>query len=385
MLVLIDETGLPPAKLYYNMFPFEPSRRREDDIVFSHADMHFLKHPTLVDVMKAMVAAAEKGEKEVMLVAHGNADGLVMKIAPHIPFSADLSDLKWLPVAAEAFDVIDTSQDKPKNMSLLNAWARVGALLEAQADESRVPDIITRIVAEQLASASSDVARACIELGKRVKHLLIEAHHGLVKNLKTTEHALREAATLTTQVKNAAFSRFELRACSIGSGPGIQALRTFFNVTRLMAPTVHTFYVSVIAPDTPSAALEMLAKTAGPRWRSFKSESFQVPLEKSRLPPFAKPFFDPPQAYVTGSINFMLNVTPIRTPRYMTEARRLNAKAAVDWVKKYIHPSAVYSGRGHLMAAGLDSPTPDMEPYTLPQDPNYRSLIAVATVTGVEK
>ena len=80
----------------------------------------------------------------------------------------------------------------------------------------------------------------------------------------------------------------------------------------------------------------------------------------------------------------MLSVTRIQTPRYASEARRLNASVILPWVKKYVHSSAVY-GSGPFWVGGLDSPTPNGEPYTLPQDPNYRSLIALATVNGVER
>ena len=384
MLVLIDETGLPWAKHYYNMFPFEPSRRREDDIRFTPADMQFLKHPYLIDVLKAMVRAGEKGEKEIMLVAHGNKDGLVMKIAPHIQFSAAVETLDAILIAVEAFDVIDSSANMPKNMAQLTAWARIAARLDAGADEARVQALTTSRVAEELRNANNDVAKACLDFGKRLTDFVLKDPQGLVKRMHTTEHALREVADLTAKVRDVAFSRFELRACNIGDGDGIAALRSFFNATRLMAPKVHTFYVAVNAPDNPAKVLEVFAKSVGPRWREFSSPSFQVPLEKPRMP-YIKPFIDPPMATIIGSVNFMLSVTPIQTPLYMSEARRLNAGAAKEWVTKFIHPSAIYSGRGHLFAAGLDSPTPTHEPYTLPQDPSYRSLIATATVTGVER
>jgi hypothetical protein len=383
VLVLIDVTGLPWAQSYYHMFPFEPSRKAEDDMLLSQPE--FLQHPTLVDVMKAMLKAADKGEKEIMLVAHGNEKGLVMKISPGIHFSAEVSVLKWLPVAAEIFDLIDSSPTMPKNKAMLNAWAHAAAQFEAQADPTLVDGIADRIVRETLSDTGNDVMKACSQLETAVTHLALKDPKGLVHNLKTSEHSLREAATLTTQVRDAAFSRIELRSCNIGSGPGIEALRSFFAVTRLMAPVVHTFYVQVNAPDSTSQQLAAAARRAGPRWRKFSSDPSLVPLEKSTLPPFARPFIDPPSAFIPGSLNFLLNVTRIQTPRYTSEARRLNSATVRTWVTKLIHPSAKYSGIGPLWVGGLDGPLPTGEPYTLPQDSNYRSLIAVASAAGVDR
>jgi hypothetical protein len=171
MRVLIDVTGIPWARDYYRMFPFEPSRKPEDDMLLAQANLEHLQHPTLVAVMRAMVKAAGEGEKEVLLVAHGNEKGLVMKVAPTIPFSAEVSVVKWLPVAAEAFDLIDTSASMPQNRAMLNAWARVSALFEAQADETKVGAIADRIAGEQLSDAGNDVMKACSLIRDRVTHL----------------------------------------------------------------------------------------------------------------------------------------------------------------------------------------------------------------------
>jgi hypothetical protein len=385
MLVLIDATGLPWAREYYRMFPFEPSRRPEDDIALSRATVQHLEHPTLVDVMQAMGKAADAGEKELMLVSHGNEKGLVMKISRAIPLSSEVSVLKWLPVAAEIFELIDTSAQLPQNRALLNSWARISALFESQGDESRADTLADRVVREQLSDAGNDVAKACSLIQARITQLVLKDPKGLVRQLKTTEDALREASALALRVRDAAFTRIELRACNIGAGPGIAALRSFFAVARLTAPMVHTFYVAVNAPDNTARQLAHAAARRAPRRRLFFSDPTQVPLEKSRLAPFARPFFDPEEAIIPGSLNFMLSVTRIQTPRYFSEARRLNALAISTWVPKFIHPSARHSGNGALWVGGLDGPTPKREPYTLPQDPNYRSLIAVATPMGVER
>jgi hypothetical protein len=385
MLVLIDVTGLPWARDYYRMFPFEPSRKAEDDMLLGQASTEYIEHPTLVTVMQAMIKAAEKGEKEVLIVAHGNEKGLVMKISGAIPVSAGVSVVKWLPVAADAFELIDSSGSLPKNRAYLSAWARIAAEFEAQADESQVDGIATRIANEELSDAGNDVMKACSHLETEVTRLILRDPKGLVHMLRTTEQGLREVATLTRQVRDAEFSRIELRSCNIGSGPGIEALRSFFACTRLMAPVVHTFYVPVNAPDNNSKQLEQSARRAGPRWRKFYADDTQVPLDKSHLAPFARPFIDPPQAILPGGINFMLNVTRVETPHYHSEARRLNGAAVSTWVTRFIHRSATYSGRGTLWVGGLDGPTPAGAPYTLPQDSNYRSMIAVATAAGVDR
>jgi len=386
MLVLIDVTGLPWAREYYRMFPFEPSRKPEDDIALSVATVQHLEHPTLVDVMRAMDKAATAGEKELMLVAHGNEKGLVMKIAPTIQISAELSSLKWLPVAAEIFDLIDTAGTVAQNRGLLNSWARVAAMFEAQGDESKVDAIAERIAREQLADAKNDVAQACSLIQSRITQLVLKDPNGLVRKLNTTEAGLREASDLARRVRDAAFTRIELRACNIGAGPGIEALRSFFAVARLTAPMTHTFYVAVDAPDNTAKQLAHAAAARDPRRRLFYTADTLIPLHPSPLPRFARPFRDPEdQVILPGSLNFMLNVTRVETPRFTSRARRLNAAAISAWVPRYIHPSARHPGTGAFWVGGLDGPTPAGEPYTLPQDPNYRSLIAAATPAGIER
>jgi hypothetical protein len=390
MLVLIDVTGLPWARDYYRMFPFEPSRKPPDDIELARATVQYLEHPTLVDVMSAMSKAADGGETEVMLVSHGTERGLVMKISKSIPFSAEVSVLKWLPVAAELFELIDTSAQVPQNEAFLNAWARIAAFFETNGDESQIGPSADRIAREQKADANNDVIQACKLIQTRVTALALNGPNGIVRVLKTTEPALREASALTSRVRRATFKRIEIRACNIGAGPGIEALRSFFAAARLMAPTVHTFYVSVTAPDNTAAQLAHAAATRDPRRRNFYDEFPNVyytdPAVSPPYPRFVRPFFDPYEVVVVrGPLNFMLSVTRIQTPRYTSEARKLNAKALSDWVPKFIHPFAHHPGTGPLWVGGLDGPTPQGEPYTLPQDPNYRSMIAVATPTGVER
>ncbi len=346
-----------------------------------------LHHPTLVDVLRAMAKAAAAGENEVMLVAHGNEDGLVMKISPHIPFSAGVSVIKWLPVAADVFELIDAGASTAPNQGLLNAWAHVAAMFEAQGDETAAERITDRIAQDLLTEASNDIQRACTLARTRVTHLVLRDPNGLVHKLKTTERALREVAALTRAVRDASFARIELRACNIGSGPGIAALRSFFTCNRLMAPKVHTFYVQVNAPDNSSKQLAAAAKAAPPGWRIFLSDPQVFPLNPPRFSnPFVRPFRDPEpedQAVVPGSVNFMLKITRIETPHYRSEARKLNSSVIQPWVARYIDPSARYTG-GALWVGGLDAPTSRGEPFTLPRDGTYRSLIAVASPAGVD-
>lgn len=370
MRLLIDETGLPWAVSYYSMFPFERSRDPKDDMTFLRANIVPLKHPTLASVMTEMLKSTDN---EVMLVAHGNEDGLVMKISDDIPLSSVVSVLKWLPTAAEAFDLIDTSSSQPQNMGMLNALSLVEAMLETQADEIKAAALAPTIANRQLSAASGNVAMAC----SLVLQDVVDNMKVVVKALKTTDSGLRKASILTKQIRDAQYARIEIRACNIGSGDGIAALQSFFGAKRLMAPTVHTFYVQENASDTPRQQLEKRWKAAGPRWRAFYDGPTGVPLQNL--------FRGKGQAPIRrGSINFMLSVTRIKTPKYASEAYRLDEDAVRTWVTTYIHSQAVYSG-GSAWVGGLDAATPNREPYTLPKDDNYRSLIAVASATGVDR
>ena len=319
--------------------------------------------------MKEMLSSSDK---QVMLVAHGNKDGLVMKISASIPLSAVVSVLKWLPVAADAYELIDAKSTMAQNQGMLDALVSAEAMLEAQADESRASGLESGIASQSLSSAGGDVMKAC----DLIRQDVIKNMQLVVKALKTNDTGLREAAGLTRKIRDAAYSRIEVRACNIGSGDGIEALRSFFAAKRLMAPTVHTFYVGVNAPDLSQKELEKRAKAAGPRCRMFYDGPTGVPLQnlftgRGQLRPRR------------GSLNFMLSVTRIETPKYNSVAYRLNGDAVKTWVTNYIDPQASYSGIGQLWVGGLDGPTPSGEPYTLPMDNNYRSMIAVASSTGV--
>src|SRR5260370_20952014 len=87
----------------------------------------------------------------------------------------------------------------PQNRAMLNAWARVSALFEAQADEKKVDGIADRVAGEQLSEAGNDVMKACSLIRDRVTHLILKHPKGLGRMLHTTEQSLREVAKLTHQ------------------------------------------------------------------------------------------------------------------------------------------------------------------------------------------
>src|SRR5438874_12825147 len=76
MRAIIDATGLPQAVSYYRMFPREPARSSEDDMTIDRIiPVH---HITLEAVLDQMQAA--KAEREVLIVAHGEEEGLIMQL-----------------------------------------------------------------------------------------------------------------------------------------------------------------------------------------------------------------------------------------------------------------------------------------------------------------
>src|SRR5947208_12550064 len=92
MRAIIDATGLPQAVSYYRMFPREPARSSEDDMTIDRIiPVH---HITLEAVLDQMQAA--KAEREVLIVAHGEARGLIM----HLTAKRSVSALK------EALDLV---------------------------------------------------------------------------------------------------------------------------------------------------------------------------------------------------------------------------------------------------------------------------------------
>jgi hypothetical protein len=370
MRVIVDATGLPWAVSYYKMFPFEPSRLQQDDMRFDKIVP--LENPTFVDVLREMIAAAKDNETDVMFVCHGNPRGLFMSMSAAMKASADESTFKRLELVMKALALIDSTTTGNEGEGVLFAWASLSALLDK--DQFNLSDASADARAafwssDFLKSAGSNLNKACDIARDRFKDFITQ----FCKAQKMSESDLREIADLTNQVRKASFKRIEVRSCNVGAGPGIAALHSFLRCERLMAPKVHTFYVPVNAPDTQQAQLEARVKRAGKgRWRFFFGD------------PRSYPFFDGPQAIVPGALNFMLSVTPGKVPKYSSEANRLNASVIQPWVSRYINTAARYADSAPLWVAGLDSPTPKGEPYTLPQDGNYRGLIAVASAAGVQ-
>src|SRR5438874_2563703 len=111
MRAIIDATGLPQAVSYYRMFPREPARSSEDDMTIDRIiPVH---HITLEAVLDQMQAA--KAEREVLIVAHGEARGLIM----HLTAKRSVSALK------EALDLVSRAGAALARPATLARWEHV--------------------------------------------------------------------------------------------------------------------------------------------------------------------------------------------------------------------------------------------------------------------
>ena len=76
---VIDKTGLPEAASYYRMFQHEPGRTSDDDMTVTVDSADELRHITMEAVLDRMQAAAQAGERELLVVAHGEPEGFIMR------------------------------------------------------------------------------------------------------------------------------------------------------------------------------------------------------------------------------------------------------------------------------------------------------------------
>src|SRR5256885_17229556 len=346
MRAIIDATGLPQAVSYYRMFPREPARSSEDDMTIDRIiPVH---HITLEAVLDQMLAA--KAEREVLIVAHGEARGLIM----HLSAKRSVSALK------EALDLV----------------SRVGAALARRAAirAQSATDQVTSwaALAEELKPGSVQGAFTVHEAEAWFARWLTEQ-----AALVTTGgvHDLEHLIHKMNAVREARFERVEVRACKLGD-EALESLCNFLGAGRVCAPSVGTFYGWVQPLVARPATLT--------RWERAFGGPARSPVYRRGAGPTAQHY----DVYVPGRRNpldglivpdaFDIRVWEVsRRPHHLYASRAAAGSwpYVKAWVDEHIMRLSRYH-RGGFWLSGLWTFGRNSQPFAAPLAPEYGEGLA---------
>ena len=346
MRAIIDRTGLPEAVDYYRMFPREPSVSPVFDM--SITNIVPVNDITLDTLLDRIIEAIDAGEREALVVAHGEPRGFLM----HITARSGVSAMQ------EALEII---------MSTGAALARAASIRQAPANHQVAlwTEFINSI------EAGAIVGTITVQEAERWFNRWAS---GQATRLDIPRATLEEIVRKSERVRQAGLRRAEVRACNMGSDQNALAvLRRFLGAHRVMAPTVGTFYLRVIPELIPD-----------PRRLQRWIQTFGGPVSggvyAGRQGPSARIYRNLWLAAArpgTSGITFVLRVweTSLHPHRYTSRAASLDETTVRRWIDWNIMFGSRHTGRGHFFITGLWSFGRAGQPYTLPGDPAYRQLI----------
>jgi hypothetical protein len=347
MRAIIDARGLPEAVRYYRMFSREPSINRQLDMSIQSIDqVNSMSMETLLD---RMLAVANRGEKEVLIVAHGEPRGFLMRMTAGAT-SAMQDALETVMRTATALDQVQAIGQRPA-AERLAAWTRF--------IERLAPGTITGTITVQV--AENWFAQRWLR--------------GQVQNIRVQTAKLRELVRKMQDVRQQRFRRVEVRACNMGANVNaLRTLREFLGAQRVLAPTVGTFYVP-LHPFVPHHTRQLQA------WSRRYGGPVRGGVYRGGAGPSARTF----QVYVPARGNvpmgfaipegFRLRIWEVsrRPHRYAAAGAAAAWSFVRSWVGLYIMPGSAYR-RGRFYLAGSWT-FGRGRPYTLPLEPDYRNFI----------
>jgi hypothetical protein len=236
--LIIDgrKEGLPDAVGYYRTFPREPSPL--GDITLSAKKTTVMSTSSLDTVLGEMPKAGAGGI--VVLVCHAWGEGMLLPIAPggqkvFAKVDSLASINKIIAVEMEVASIRRLPRKTPEEKkALLDRWEKLLNDITPRALVGPYPieeleEIIRK--AEAVYGTFLDEQARSFEFANRA--------------------ALLQMLAKLRRVRDLGLSRLELRACNIGDhGDTMKAVREFFNVANLTAPTLGTFYLPPIYPAT---------------------------------------------------------------------------------------------------------------------------------------
>lgn len=236
---LVHATGpiMTWAKEFYSAYRFELSQKASDDMtldkVIDLTGGNAKAVITFIDVLKAILASANAGYQETLIVAHGHPKGLIMPMGPGLG-SADKDGLPLMTVMAGVLQERNRIQALKDTQQQLKGWQKLLTDLSGKTTAG-VP--WGSLSSSQISAMTSTAdAQTWLEtIAPTVKGA------SMLKN-KTVLDLL----DLRNQVAAKKLKRVEVRACNLGQDvDGMVALREFLGAARVLAPVVKTFYGKV--------------------------------------------------------------------------------------------------------------------------------------------
>jgi hypothetical protein len=334
MRALIDASAWPEALAHYRMFPFEPSASAELDFRIEHIVP--LAGINLEKVLDEMNKAGDEDEAEIFIASHGTVaegatGGLTMPLARDCDVDAMRDEVR---AVTEASIAIQESASDPLSWARFIEDPQARRQVQTTATPEQGPGLL-----QQWLQARAD-------------------------SLHLSKAKLLELATKRNQVAGRRFQRIEVRACNLGAFPeAMQALAEFFGAERLLAPLVTTLCgrLRVHLLEDPSQYREWIQSRG-----AFGTGGAFEEMEGASGRTFGEAFRLRIQESSPDSNTFEL------------EAAALSEEAVRKWVEDYIMHGSGYTGHGTLQIAALWTfGRPGLpQPYVLPGESEYRSLIA---------
>ncbi len=218
---------------YYNAYRFELSKNVADDMIIDDVvDLAVGNaNVTLVDVLQAMISAANAGYSELMIVAHGSPKGLIMPMAPGMG-SADKDNL---PKMTEIAGIV-AERD------------RIGAISNATQQLAEWVTLLKRVSGSNIAGGAqwgpiTANQLSAISSGADARKWLETLAPTVNGQSILTDQSSVTLFTLRNQIVQKKLKRVEVRACNLGGdAAGMTALREFLGAAVVLAPMVKTFY-----------------------------------------------------------------------------------------------------------------------------------------------
>lgn len=390
VIVHTGGSGLDEAAEYYRQFPWEPSPAGDLDL--AQAAFTQVRDATLETLLDAMLQARTGGT--VLLVCHAFAEGLLMPLVNGSRLSAGGAAItRLLEVSA--------AHRQARRIRALPATSPA----EIQAGIEAWQKLIRKTGAGTIAGAVT-----LAELERLYETWLDQVARHELFLMGAPKAALLRLIDRVEKVQALTLNRVELRACNIGRFPAaMRRLRELFGCSRLLAPTVPTFYLKGVPVNT----LELFGRRyiaehragnfrpPGPAGRQFKDPADFV-LEVVKKNPRTRLFWEYEYAYVpsenphpapnrydggTSTIKMRrllaMIVEEVRPSYYRGSAATWaeRSKGRPHWedarafVQSYIMRQADYE-RGSLTVAGFWTPD-ESAPWLLPNEPEYLEHITM--------
>ncbi len=336
MRALIDASRWPEALSHYRMFPYEPSVTRDLDCHIEQVVP--LEGINLEKVLDEMNKAGDNDESEILIVSHGtvaedSTGGLTMPLATGCGVDAMRDEVRAVTEAAIA---IQESASHPLGWARFIEDPQVRRQVQTSATPEQGPGLL-----QQWLQARAD-------------------------SLKMSKERLLELAAKRNEVIGRRFQRVEIRACNLGAfQEAMEALLEFFGASRLLAPRVTMLCGRLRAHilEDPNQYQEWI-HSRGALGAGGSFEEMEGPSGRT----FGEAFCLGIQENSPESNTFEL------------EAAALSEQAVQSWVEDCVMHGSGHSGHGTLQIAALWTfGQPGLpQPYVLPGESEYRSLIASA-------